>query len=516
MAQTMECLICSGKNHSYLYKLNGVSLWKCAECDFIFSRPHLTQDEIFAIYGKDLDPINVWTNGKTEAEASKRYLDILLSKAGGIHKILLVAPANHCFADLAQKRGLEVVHHFNISGFEQTKDLEPMELSLDAVIFLFQIDKSFSLERILNRAYELMKPNGILLIVTPSLDSKQARYLKSSWTAWRPENNYYFNRTTIQSLLWRYGFNGITIDKDKRLYTLAHMYDRVKDFPKSWLSRIVSLAYRLLPSLFQGLSIRLPTSGMVVTAKKTQRNIQPLLSVILPVYNEGATFPILMKRLLAKQIDGMAKEIIIVESNSTDDSRHLVLGYKDQPEVKIILQDKALGKGNAVREGIDHASGDILLIQDADLEYDLDDYEALLEPIVAFRKPFVLGSRHDGSWKMRHFNEQKHLAVYCNLGHAFLMTLVNVLYGQKLKDPFTMFKVFRRDCLYNLKLECNRFDFDIELVIKLIRKGYLPSEIPVNYNARSFKEGKKVNMFRDPITWIVALFKYRFVRIAQD
>ena len=79
-----------------------------------------------------------------------------------------------------------------------------------------------------------------------------------------------------------------------------------------------------------------------------------------------------------------------------------------------------------------------------------------------------------------------------------------------------MFKVFHRDCLYNLKFECNRFDFDFELVIKLIRKGYVPLEIPVNYNSRSFKEGKKVSMFRDPLTWIKALFKYRFAKITKD
>jgi glycosyltransferase involved in cell wall biosynthesis len=184
--------------------------------------------------------------------------------------------------------------------------------------------------------------------------------------------------------------------------------------------------------------------------------------------------------------------------------------------VKIILQDKPRGKGNAVREGLDHAQGDIVLIQDADLEYDLNDYEALLEPIATFKKPFVLGSRHGGKWKMRHFNDQQRLAAYFNFGHVLFTTLTNLLYGQHMKDPFTMFKVFRRDCLYNLYFECNRFDFDFELVIKLIRKGYVPVEIPVNYDSRSFKEGKKVDMFRDPLTWIKASFKYRFVKITKD
>jgi glycosyltransferase involved in cell wall biosynthesis len=223
-----------------------------------------------------------------------------------------------------------------------------------------------------------------------------------------------------------------------------------------------------------------------------------------------------MNQLIDKKIQGLDKEIIIVESNSTDNSRQLVLDYKENPEVKIFLQEKARGKGNAVREGFDHARGDIILIQDADLEYDLNDYDALLEPIVNFKKSFVLGARHGGKWKMRHFDDQQQLSAYFNFGHVLFTFLVNFLYGQNMKDPFTMFKVFRRDCLHNLYFECNRFDFDFELVIKLIRKGYVPLEIPVNYDSRSFKEGKKVNMFRDPFTWIKASFKYRFAKITKD
>ncbi len=102
-----------------------------------------------------------------------------------------------------------------------------------------------------------------------------------------------------------------------------------------------------------------------------------------------------------------------------------------------------------------------------------------------------------------------------NLGHVFFTALFNVVYGTRLRDPFTMFKVFRRDCLYGLTFESNRFDFDWELVGKLVRAGYRPLEIPVNYRSRSFSEGKKVSFFRDPLTWIRACFKYRFVRLGK-
>jgi hypothetical protein len=99
-----------------------------------------------------------------------------------------------------------------------------------------------------------------------------------------------------------------------------------------------------------------------------------------------------------------------------------------------------------------------------------------------------------------------------NLGHWFFTTLINVLFWQRLRDPFTMYKVFRRDCLFGLHLECNRFDFDYELLINLVRKGYRPVEIPVNYRSRSFREGKKVSMWRDPLTWLRILAKLRISR----
>jgi glycosyltransferase involved in cell wall biosynthesis len=183
--------------------------------------------------------------------------------------------------------------------------------------------------------------------------------------------------------------------------------------------------------------------------------------------------------------------------------------------VKLILEEQPRGKGYAVRIGLKAATGDYVLIQDADLEYDLEDYDGLLEPLVAGRAAFVLGSRHGGRnvWKMRQFTGQFGLSLFVNLGHWFFVTLINVLFLQRLRDPFTMFKVFRRDCLYALEFECNRFDFDFELLIKLIRKGYHPIELPVNYRSRSFKEGKKVRMFRDPLTWLRALAWLRFVKI---
>jgi glycosyltransferase involved in cell wall biosynthesis len=240
-------------------------------------------------------------------------------------------------------------------------------------------------------------------------------------------------------------------------------------------------------------------------------NALSTLSVIVPVFNERPTVEAALNALVQKRIPGVTIQLIVVESNSTDGSREIVLGFRDMPGVQVILEDRPRGKGFAVRTGLAAATGDIILIQDADLEYDLGDYEVLIAPIQAGRQEFVLGSRHGaGGWAIRKFDDQPLHALALNLAHWSFTLLINASLGIWLKDPFTMYKVFRRDCLEGLTFTCNRFDFDWELLIKLIRKGHRPIEIPISYTSRSFKEGKKIRMFRDPITWIIAWVKSRF------
>ncbi|MCH7783045.1 glycosyltransferase family 2 protein [candidate division KSB1 bacterium] len=238
----------------------------------------------------------------------------------------------------------------------------------------------------------------------------------------------------------------------------------------------------------------------------------PLLSVIVPVYNEKPTFSIMMDQLLKKDIKGLEKEIIIVESNSSDGTKDDVDRYKNIPGVTVIYEDKPRGKGHAVRTGFKHAKGDYFIIQDGDLEYDINDYELLLEPLLSGKAVFVLGSRHGESWKIRKY-KKIFLPYIMNLAHWALVGIMNIFYRQSMSDPFTMYKVFHRDCLYGLQFECDRFNFDIELVCKLLRKGYTPYEVTVNYKSRHFSEGKKVKFFRDPPTWIKAIIKYRIVQV---
>jgi len=253
-------------------------------------------------------------------------------------------------------------------------------------------------------------------------------------------------------------------------------------------------------------------SYAAIVARPVEASPRHVLSVIVPVYNEASTVAELLDTVLAKKIEGIDIEVVIVESNSSDGSREIVQRYAGNDRVRLILEDRPRGKGYAVRTGLRAARGEVVLFQDADLEYDVNDYDQLVAPLFELRRNFLLGSRHDPAgkgWKIRQFEQRKGVAAAMNLAHRALLTMFNRIYGQSLFDPFTMYKVFRRDCLTGLQFECDRFDFDFEINIKLIRKGYRPQERLVNYRSRSFNEGKKVAFLRDPPTWIRAMLHLR-------
>lgn len=240
------------------------------------------------------------------------------------------------------------------------------------------------------------------------------------------------------------------------------------------------------------------------------------VSIVIAVYNEAPTVATLLERVWSQPLP-CARELIIVESNSTDGSREIVAQFVARhagdaaTSVRAIYEHAPSGKGHAVRQGFAAASGDILLIQDADLEYDVADYPELLNPIIEGRTAFVLGSRHMApqSWKIRQFAHHSLLALLMNAGGLLFHALFNTLFGVRLSDPTSMYKVFRSDCLRGLSFSCNRFDFDYELLGKLLRAGYRPLEVPVSYQSRGFDQGKKIRIFRDPVTWVYAILKCR-------
>jgi glycosyltransferase involved in cell wall biosynthesis len=237
------------------------------------------------------------------------------------------------------------------------------------------------------------------------------------------------------------------------------------------------------------------------------------LSIIMPVFNEVRFAAQVIEAVLAKPLR-IDREVIIVESNSTDGTRDVVKRFEGRPGVRVIYEDKPRGKGHAVRTGLQHVTGTVVLIQDADFEYDMNDYDALIEPILQRKAMFVLGSRSLGvdDWKVRKYESTPIRGLALNFAQVMFAKTYNLLYQQRTTDVNTMFKVFRAEYLDGLDLRSNGFELDIELACKLALNGASPMEVPVNYVARGFAEGKKIRFWRDAIPSYFAFFQHRFKR----
>lgn len=229
----------------------------------------------------------------------------------------------------------------------------------------------------------------------------------------------------------------------------------------------------------------------------------------MPVFNEQATAAEAISSVLGVELPDLDIQLTIVESGSTDGTTEIVRGFEGHERVRVVYQDRPRGKGNAVREGISESDGKIILIQDADLEYSVSDYGKLIAPIQSGQHDFVIGTRDAAVHSMRHFPTQPLVSKFMNVGHVFCCFLFNKTFGTKLHDPFSMYKVFRRECIEGMRFRADRFDFDWELAGKLVLRGYEPVEIPVSYESRSFHDGKKVRLVRDPLTWAWACLRCR-------
>ena len=221
------------------------------------------------------------------------------------------------------------------------------------------------------------------------------------------------------------------------------------------------------------------------------------LSVIMPVFNERYTIREITKRVMQVPVD---KEIIIVDDFSTDGTRDILTEMEKDLPIRVIYSDRNHGRGMALRMGQKIATGELCISQDADLEYDPNDFDALIKPIVEDRADVVYGSRFEGTidgmaWKNY-------------LGNKFLTFLNNVAFGTRLTDLMTAYKVFKTDIIKKLQFDTEGFEFEAELTAKLVRMGCRIVEVPISYHGRGSSEGKKIG-WRDAIKVMLALNKYR-------
>ncbi len=225
------------------------------------------------------------------------------------------------------------------------------------------------------------------------------------------------------------------------------------------------------------------------------------LSVIIPVYNELTTIEEILRRVEAV---GLANEIVIVDDGSSDGTRSLLQEITaTHPKINLILHAKNQGKGAAVRTGIDAAEGDLLLIQDADLEYDPRDYPALLKPIEEGLSDVVYGSRFLGA-------PRRSTMFWHMVANKLLTLMTNILFNSILSDMETGYKLFRREILADIPLRSKRFDFEPEITAKLLKRKVSIFEVPITFNPREYSEGKKIGL-KDAFEAIWTLLKYRIV-----
>jgi len=531
-----SCQLCKGARIYYLFSTSDYRVVRCEDCGLVFLNPQPSDDELSRIYGADY-----FLGSDTEAgrqavseikQATARLYLAQTRRYSGLEngRLLEIGCGDGDFLVSAEAEGWLVtgIEYSPAACEKARRRLKGGEVhcgvlpqaglpaeQFDLCVLSDVIGNVRDPLDFLREVHRLLKPGGALFVATPSIDSWSARFLRQKWMEFKAEHLTYFDRQTLQTTLAKSGFRNVIVEAGWKILSLDYVKLHFERFPVPVVTPAMKFIVRSLPRPMQLKHRRIVASGIMTFSRKAEWRPSEVLSVIVPAFNEAKTFGVLMAALVQKELPNLQLEIIVVESNSTDGTRELARKYQDHPRVKVILEAQPRGKGHAVRAGLQAAGGDYVLIQDADLEYDLEDYDALLEPLVAGRSAFVLGSRHGGHnvWKMRQFTGQLGLSLFVNLGHWFFTTLINVLFLQRLRDPFTMYKVFRRDCLYGLEFKCNRFDFDFELLIKLIRKGFRPVELPVNYRSRSFKEGKKVRLLRDPLAWLGTIVWLRFVRI---
>lgn len=224
------------------------------------------------------------------------------------------------------------------------------------------------------------------------------------------------------------------------------------------------------------------------------------LSVIMPVYNEKDTIQEIVHRVMEV---GLASEILIVDDGSKDGTRDLLKAIGELPGVRVILHEKNQGKGAAVRTGIQAATGDILLIQDADLEYDPREYPNLLKPLEENLADVVYGSRFLGA-------ARRPILFWNMVANKILTFITNILYNNILTDMETGYKVFRRSVVQDMTIHAKRFDFEPEFTAKLLKRKVRIYEVPIVFNPRDYTEGKKIGVW-DGVEALWTLIKYRFV-----
>lgn len=514
-ASFVSCPACGADAERYLFHERGARFVQCRICDVVYVNPPAREARDYfnwvAAGGDATDE---------DREHIRKELDDVLRYANHVHRVhrgssparVLIAGRmvdDGPLASLAHMDSVRLTHEETLRLVHDA-DVSPIAAAIDDDVEMVVLNQLLeACPRASDVVAELTArlPSQALLVVAYSnVASFPGRILRRNWRRYFDWKAVYFSSENLRRMLQRAGFRFLAQAGLNTSYTVPRAL--ALGLPDT---RAADVARRL------GLgrvTMRVPTGNYVSIFERAEESeTGELLTVIVPVFNEAAYLHGVLDELLRKQFL-TPHEIIVVESNSTDGTREIARTYEGRPGIRILYEDRPRGKGSAVRRGLAAARGTIVLIQDADFEYDLDDYDALLEPIVQRRTSFVLGSRSLGrdDWKVRRLASSRVKAFLMNFAQLLFARTFNVLFQQRVTDVNTMFKVFRRECIEGVEFNATGFSFDIELACKLVKNGYGPMEVPINYIARGFDEGKKINFVSEFFPSFSMLFKSRFGR----
>lgn len=488
---------------------------RCTACDLVYVNPTGGQTANYF----DIDGV-----GQHSADADRHLLvgdfECLLAELerafAAEHgrppsRVLLVGRYLHAFesSPIARRLGVRIVAPTD-SEAQSFRDAANVAFLVDAlhgdedIVVLNEFLEGTSNARVaLEGLRQRVGLRAWVAVTYANIASFPARILRRYWPHFFDRKSAFFNAENLGLLFHRAGYDLVSRSRLPGHYSPAYVAERLGAQRAASIARRLPIGGVPLPS---GVNLAIFRRRAESASGKGE-----VLSIILPIFNEARYARDVLEAVIAKDIR-IEKEIIVVESNSTDGTREIVRSFDGRPGIRTLYEERARGKGRAVRTGLAAATGSIVLIQDSDFEYDLDDYDALIEPILQRRTSFVLGSRSLGldDWKVRRYPATPVRGLLMNLAQVGFAKTFNALYQQDVTDVNTMFKVFRRECLTGITLESDGFNLDIELACKIVKNGYAPMEVPVNYVSRGFDEGKKIDFWRDAWPSYLAFFKHRF------
>ncbi|HXJ18875.1 MAG TPA: glycosyltransferase family 2 protein [Polyangia bacterium] len=520
-SQFVRCPSCQADASTYLFHRAGVRFVRCTSCGAVYvnpTRPHPLNDF-------DIARGRPFSNPRDQELTVSDFGQLLDALSADVQRmterpltrVLLLGRHLREFADLPQARrvGLAVAE-LDDPTFERLATASevdwaaPLLARAPEVVILHELLEACSDPgTVVERLLRALPPKTLFAVTYTNTDSLPARMMRRYWPSFLDYKASYLSTGNLTALMSRLGLvlkRQYPLPVTRTAQYIAEIGDRI--VPKLGLGRVV----RATPLRDLALPVRAGNRvALFGRASAGGEEAREKLSIVLPIFNEARYAARVIDTVLGKPLR-IDREVIIVESNSTDGTREIVRRYEGRPGVRVLLEDRPRGKGHAVRTGLAHVTGTIVLIQDADFEYDVDDYDALLEPILQNRATFVLGSRSLGldDWKVRRYDATPVRGWALNFAQVVFAKTYNALYQQRVTDVNTMFKVFRARCLDGLDLRSNGFELDIELACQLARNGHSPMEVPVNYAARGFAEGKKIRFWRDAIPSYAALFMHRF------